>query len=135
MEENRLNKNYLPKKEKGEIFERFKLIDIDMTKGDWLILTRTNHLLKPIPAILKRQGLFFETSEGKSINKSFYEDVQTWNELLQGLIPPDIKRQRLEERTGEKNFDIHLSWDVAFKNVALAKREYMRAMLENNEDL
>ena len=128
VEGNRLNKNYYPKKEKGEIFERFKLIDIDMTKGDWLILTRTNHLLKPIPAI-------FETSQGNSINKSLYENIQTWNEFKQGLSPPDIKRQRLEEITGEKNFDIHLNWDVAFKNVALAKREYMRAMLENNEDL
>ncbi len=135
VEENRLNKNYHPKKEKGEIFERFKLIDIDMTKGDWLILTRTNHLLKPIPAILKRQGLFFETAQGNSINKSLYEDIQTWNELLQGLTPPDIKRQRLEELTGEKNFNINLSWDVAFKNVALTKREYMRAMLDNGEKI
>jgi len=135
VEENRLNKNYHPKKEKGEIFERFKLIDIDMTKGDWLILTRTNHLLKPIPAILKRQGLFFETSEGTSINKSLYEDIQTWNELLQGLTPPDIKRQRLEELTGEKNFNINLSWEVAFKNVPLTKREYMRAMLSNGEKI
>ena len=135
VEGNRLNKNYYPKKEKGEIFERFKLIDIDMTKGDWLILTRTNHLLKPIPAILKRQGLFFETSEGNSINKSLYEDIQTWNELLQGLVPPDIKRQRLEERTGEKNLNINLSWQQAFKNVALPTREYVSAMLDNGEDL
>lgn len=135
VEENRLNKNYHPKKEKGEIFERFKLVDIDMTKGDWLILTRTNHLLKPIPAILKRQGLFFETAQGNSINKSLYEDIQTWNEFLQGLTPPDIKRQRLEELTGEKNFNINLSWEVAFKNVPLTKREYMRAMLDNGEKI
>ena len=135
VEENRLNKNYHPKKEKGEIFQRFKLIDIDMTKGDWLILTRTNHLLKPIPAILKRQGLFFETAQGNSISKSFYEDIQTWNEFKQGLAPPDIKRQRLEELTGEKNLNINLSWDAAFKNVSLPKREYMRAMLHNEEDL
>ena len=135
VEGNRLIKNYHPKKEKGEIFERFKLIDIDMAKGDWLVLTRTNHLLKPIPAILKRQGLFFETSEGNSINKSLYEDIQTWNELLQGLVPPDIKRQRLEERTGEKNLNINLSWQQAFKNVALPTREYVSAMLDNGEDL
>ena len=135
VEENRLDKNYYPKKERGEIFERFKLIDIDMTKGDWLILTRTNHLLKPIPALLKRQGLFFETVQGNSIDKSLYEDIQTWNELLQGLTPVDIKRQRLEERTGETNFNIHLSWDSAFKNVAPTKREYMRAMLNNGEKI
>ena len=135
VEGNRLNKNYYPKKEKGEIFERFKLIDIDMTKGDWLILTRTNHLLKPIPAILKRQGLFFETAQGNSINKSLYEDIQTWNELVQGLTPVDIKRQRLEELTGEKNLNINLTWFEAFKNVSPTKREYMRAMLNNGEKI
>jgi superfamily I DNA/RNA helicase len=32
VEENRLNKNYHPKKEKGEIFERFKLIDIEKSQ-------------------------------------------------------------------------------------------------------
>ena len=135
VEGNRLNKNYYPRKEKGEIFERFKLIDIDMTKGDWLILTRTNHLLKPIPAILKRQGLFFETAQGNSINKSLYEDIQTWNELVQGLTPVDIKRQRLEELTGEKNLNINLTWFEAFKNVSPTKREYMRAMLNNGEKI
>ena len=106
-----------------------------MTKGDWLILTRTNHLLKPIPAILKRQGLFFETAQGNSINKSLYEDIQTWNELVQGLTPVDIKRQRLEELTGEKNLNINLTWFEAFKNVSPTKREYIRAMLNNGEKI
>jgi len=64
-----------------------------------------------------------------------YEDIQTWQELVQGLTPVDVKRQRLEELTGETNFNIHLSWDEAFKNVALAKRQYMKAMLLNGEDL
>ena len=73
--------------------------------------------------------------EGNSIGKTLYEDIQTWNEFKQGLTPPDIKRQRLEELTGEKNFNTHLSWDEAFKNVALAKRQYMKAMLLNGEDL
>jgi superfamily I DNA/RNA helicase len=73
--------------------------------------------------------------DGNSIGKTLYEDIQTWEELIQGVTPPDIKRQRLEELTGEKNFNIHLSWDEAFKNVALAKRQYMKAMLLNGEDL
>jgi superfamily I DNA/RNA helicase len=132
---NRIPKNYLPKDIPGNIYQRYKLSDIDMTKGDWLILTRTKALLKPIPPFLKRRGLYFSTAQGNSIGKTLYEDIQTWNEFLQGLNPPEIKRQRLEELTGEKNFDINMSWDVAFKNVALAKREYMKAMLTNEEDL
>jgi len=132
---NRIPKDYLPKDVEGNIYQRYKLNDIDLTKGDWLILTRTKSLWKPIPPFLKRKGLYFNTVEGNSIGKTLYEDIQTWDELIQGVTPPDIKRQRLEELTGEKNFNIHLSWDEAFKNVALAKRQYMKAMLLNGEDL
>jgi superfamily I DNA/RNA helicase len=132
---NRIPKDYLPRDIFGNIYQRYKINDIDMTKGDWLILTRTKSLWKPIPSFLKRKGLYFNTVEGNSIGKTLYEDIQTWNEFKQGLAPPDIKRQRLEEITGEKNFNINLSWDAAFKNIALPKRDYMRAMLQNEEDL
>ena len=132
---NRISKDYLPKDTKGNIYQRYKLNDVDLTKGNWLILTRTKSLWKPIPPFLKRKGLYFNTVEGNSIGKTLYEDIQTWEELIQGATPPDIKRQRLEELTGEKNFNIHLSWDEAFKNVALPKRQYMKAMLLNGEDL
>ena len=132
---NRIPKDYLPKDAEGNIYQRYKINDIDMTKGDWLILTRTKSLWKPIPPFLKRRGLYFNTVEGNSIGKTLYEDIQTWNELIQGVTPPNIKRQRLEELTGEKNFNINLNWDQAFKNVALAKRDYMKAMLVNHEDL
>ena len=132
---NRIPKDYLPRDIFGNIYQRYKINDIDMTKGDWLILTRTKSLLKPIPAFLKRKGLYFNTAQGNSIGKTLPEDIKTWNEFVQGLTPPAIQRQRLEELTGEKNFNINLSWDQAFKNVALSKREYMRAMLNNEEDL
>ena len=132
---NRISKDYLPKDTKGNIYQRYKLNDIDMTKGDWLILTRTKSLWRPIPPFLKRKGLYFNTVEGNSIGKTLYEDIQTWNEFQQGLMPPDIKRQRLEELTGETNLNVNLSWNVAFKNVAPAKREYIKIMLLNGEDL
>ena len=133
VEENRLEKNYHAKKEKGEVLERFKLTDIDMTKGDWLILTRTNYLLKPIPAILKRQGLFFETSEGNSINKSLYEDIEWWNKIRKSEDVPEVCRQRVMEKI--KEIDFSLEWYDAFNNVAITKREYMRAMLDNGESI
>ena len=132
---NRIPKDYLPKDTEGNIYQRYKLNDVELTKGDWLILTRTKSLWRPIPPFLKRKGLYFNTVEGNSIGKTLYEDIQTWEELIQGVSLPDIKRQRLEELTGEKIFNTHLSWDEAFKNVAAPKREYMKMMLLNGEDL
>ena len=49
---NRIPKDYLPKEAEGNIYQRYKLNDIDMTEGNWLILTRTKSLLKPIPPFL-----------------------------------------------------------------------------------
>ena len=132
---NRIPKDYLPKDAMGNIYERFNINGIDMSEGDWLILARTNSLLKKIPAYLKRKGYFFNTHQGNSMGKTLYEDVQTWNEFKQGLAPPDIKRQRLEEITGETNFNIDSSWETAFKNIPLSKREYLKAMISNGEDL
>ena len=132
---NRIPKDYLPKDAMGNIYERFNINGIDMSEWDWLILARTNSLLKKIPAYLKRKGYFFNTHQGNSMGKTLYEDVQTWNEFKQGLAPPDIKRQRLEEITGETNFNIDLSWETAFKNIPLSKREYLKAMISNGEDL
>ena len=75
---NRIPKDYLPKDVEGNIYQRYKLNDVDLTKGDWLILTRTKSLWKPIPPFLKRKGLYFNTVEGNSIGKTLYEDIQTW---------------------------------------------------------
>ena len=50
---NRISKNYLPKNDFGNIHERFAINKIDLSTGDWLILARTNSLLKKIPAYLK----------------------------------------------------------------------------------
>ena len=132
---NRISKDYLPKREKGEIHQRYKLSDIDLTKGDWLILTRTNPLLKPIPAFLKRKGLFFETTDGNSMGKGLFEDVQNWNRLRKGETLPEIQETRVRERIKEKKLTINEEWYDAFTNVTDTKKEYLRAMLMNGEDL
>jgi len=132
---NRIQKDYLPKEERGEIIERFKLTDLitDMEKGDWLILTRTNSLLKPILPQLKRHGLFFQTAQGNSIGKSLYEDIGYWNQMREGKEIPEIQLQRIKEKINE--VDITLPWQKAFTKVAPSQIDYMEAMLTNGEDL
>ena len=133
VEDNRLSKDYLPKKIKGDVFERYKLADIDMTQGDWLILTRTNPLLKPIPAFLKRQGLFFETAQGNSMGKSLFEDIDYWNQMRKGEKIPEIQEQRVLEKMSK--VDHTLEWYNAFDQVPTTKKDYLRSMLINGEDL
>ena len=132
--DNRLEKDYLPKKETGEIFEVYKFTDIDMSKGSWLVLARTNPLLKPIPKILKQKGLFFKTVDGNSIAKNLYEDIEHWNKIRKGESIPEIQEQRvLEKIKGKPNYS--LEWYDAFDNVASSKIDYLRTMISNGEKI
>lgn len=134
VQDNRLEKTYKPKKEKGEIFEVINLCDINMIKGTWLILARTNPLLKPISSILKNKGLFFKTVDGNSIAKNLYEDKLNWDKMRKGETIPEIQEQRLLEKIkGKPNFN--LEWYDAFTNVASAKIDYLRVMLSNGEKI
>ena len=131
---NRIQKDYLPKEETGHIFERYKLNDIDLTEGDWLILTRTKALLKPIAPYLKRRGLFFSTAQGNSIGKSLYEDILSWDKLKRGEPIGEVQEQRIKERvSGDK--DLTKEWYEAFNTGSLSQKEYMKAMLTNKENL
>ena len=134
VKDNRLEKTYEPKKQEGDIFEVIKLCDIDMSKGTWLILTRTNPLLKNIPAILRNKGLFFKTVDGNSIAKNLYEDINHWNKIRKGESIPEIQQQRvLEKIKGKPNYN--LEWYDAFNNVASSKIDYLRIMLSNGEKI
>ena len=133
VQDNRLSKDYFPKKEAGEILMQFKLSAINMTKGDWLILARTNPLLKPIPRFLKSMGLFFETTQGNSIGKTLFEDIDYWNKMRKGEKIPEVQEQRVLERMSKR--DNKLEWYDAFDHVASSKKDYLRSMLANGEDL
>ena len=133
IQENRIDKEYFPKSESGEIFKRYKLTDIDMSTGDWLILTRTKSILKNIPTYLKKKGYFFETAQGNSIGKSLYEDTKHWYNLQKKISIPDIHLQRVKERI-KGSMNLSLKWYDAFNNVSESQITYMRLLLLNNED-
>jgi len=133
VQDNRLDKEYFPKDEPGNIFQIYKLSDIDMSTGDWLILTRTKSLLKPIPTYLKKKGLFFESAQGNSIGKSLYEDIQYWSQLQKKISLPDIQLQRIKERI-KGPMNLSLKWYDAFNNVSQSQITYMKLLLLNNED-
>jgi superfamily I DNA/RNA helicase len=132
---NRLPKDYLPKNELGVIEERFNINGIDMTTGDWLILARTNSLLKAIPAYLKRKGFFFQTHQGNSMGKTLYEDILNWKKMQKGASIPEVHHQRILEHIKSKTINFQGDWYEEFNNVPVSKRDYMRAMLDNGEDL
>tara|TARA_R100001377_G_scaffold77775_1_gene55215 strand:- start:121 stop:1566 length:1446 start_codon:yes stop_codon:yes gene_type:complete len=136
LEEYRLDKKYFPKEEKGQISEVIKISDIDMSKGSWLILARTNTLLKEIPKMLKQKGLFYKAVDGRnSMGKNLYEDISNWNKMKKGENVPEIIEQRVLERIKDGKPNFKLEWYEAFSNEPSHKIDYLRVILSNNEKI
>ena len=142
-----------PTSEEGTIKIFFSIDSINLSKGDWYILARTNDLLKPIIKSLRKRGLYFETKQGRSINKSLYQDILNWEKWKKGEELSTIEVQRLLERfskkfkeTEDKLFKLsdlktkyklnsQLQWYDAFTAVGPHTKTYIRAMRSNGEDL
>ena len=134
VKDNRLEKDYLPRQLSGQVLDVYDFKEINMNEGDWLILARTNPLLKQVPLILKNKGFFFETKDGQSISKKFYDDILNWNKFRKGEEIAEVQLHRLLEKIkGKPNKS--LKWYDAFTNVSQEKIDYVFKMIINGEDL
>ena len=91
--------------------------------------------MKPSPPFLKRKGLYFNTAQGNSIGKTLYEDIINWEKIKRGESVPEIQHQRVMEHINHKEIDFQGDWYEVFNNVSITKRDYMRAMLLNKENI
>jgi len=142
-----------PTAEEGTLKIFFSINPINLSKGDWYVLARTNDLLKPILKDMRRRGLYFETKDGRSISESLYRDILNWEAWKKGKELNTIEVQRLLERfdkklkeTDDKLFKLdelktkyklnpRLQWYDTFTAVTPHMKTYIRAMINNGEDL
>ena len=150
--EARIDKKYFPTPEKGSVKTFFSIDPIDLSKGDWYILARTNDLLRPIISQLHKRGIYFETSHGRSLSKNLYQDILNWEKWIKKEQLNTIEAQRVFERLGlklkettDKMFTLDslialhptikkVPWYDAFTEVTPKTKTYIRAM-RNGENL
>ena len=96
--DNRIDKTYKPRDELGSINLAFSINQLDMSKGQWLILARTNELVRGLISILKKKGVYFESKNGRSISESLYKDILNWEKWRKGEKLNTIEITRIFER-------------------------------------
>jgi DNA helicase-2/ATP-dependent DNA helicase PcrA len=84
----RIHKSWLPRKETGLVRWEPSIELIDMEKGDWLVLARTNYLLEQIDDHCRNEGWFFEVKGRPSISESKVRAVLNWQRLQKGESLP-----------------------------------------------
>jgi superfamily I DNA/RNA helicase len=131
----RKEKHYLPRDYEGESFTIGNLSQVDLTKGKWLILSRTISRQVKIAEELKRKDLFYETNKGKSFAVTMYRaamQYESWtrHQELEDRIIKDIK-----EYTGDVEWNRNKDWFDAFVEADEKEKLYIKNMLDNGENL
>ena len=132
------NKKYNPRDYEGLCEEIYNLDEIDLTKGNWLILARTVSKLLKIEDSLKEKGLYFESNRGKSITVSLYKAVKNYERWRKGEELTEEETNDIKGYIGNVRWNKKENWFDAF---ALAdkdeqeQKEYLVRLFENKEDL
>jgi superfamily I DNA/RNA helicase len=109
----RLPKEWRPKTQRGLLSYYNDFEQVNMKKGNWLVLARTRFMLNDIEDKLYSQGLYYENKF--NIDKDARHTMQS-----------------LRERMWLKTDDV---WYNAFDNAPQKKVRYIRRMRENGEKL
>jgi len=86
----RKHKEYLPRAQEGFASYINNLGQIDLTKGKWLILTRTKSNLLDIMKELKSKNIYYQSNKGKSFNVGIYNGAMAYTKW--------IREGKLEEK-------------------------------------
>jgi len=157
---NRIDKTWQPKTNEGTLKRHFDIESIDMTKGDWLVLSRTRHMLNDIEESLYRQGLYYSNRYKRSYEKDLQDAAIDWENLLKGsfltfkqiekiskyMSPKNWEKNKLLGMTKgsfhnleslQTNFGLNTKavWYQAFDIAGQTRVNYLRKMRKNGEKL
>ena len=90
----RENKLWKPRDNEGFVTWHNDILDVDMTEGEWLILTRTNYIANKVCQKLREEGyVFWREGEGWSVSVNVLVSIEVWLKLQRGAsVPADLLR-------------------------------------------
>ena len=157
---NRIHKEWKPKTVEGSVRIHESFEDVDLSKGEWMVLTRTRHMLDAIEETLKTRGLYFENKFKKSFEKDIQDAAIDWHNLLRGQLLNSKQLDNIAKYMGPNHWhkkkmkgmvkeafygidqlvkdyglQIKLNWFEAFNDCSTDRKEYIRAMRRNGESL
>jgi superfamily I DNA/RNA helicase len=157
---NRLRKEWEPKTHLGMLSYYHEFQDVDLSKGEWLVLARTKYMLKDLEDELYKKGFYYKNKFKKGYESDLYNAITNWEnfrknkeldaeqikEIASYMSPKHYMRESLQYMDKDKFYTIeecHKSHGLMTKSVwyeamdqAPAKSvNYIRKMRENGEAL
>ena len=130
----RKHKEYLPRAQKGFASHINNLGQVDLTKGKWLILTRTKSNLLDIMKELKSKNIYYQSNKGKSFNVGIYNGAMAYTKWIREGKLEEKEINDVREYIPNGNWDPEKNWYDIF--VADQKEIlYIRNIISGGEKL
>jgi len=78
---------------------------VNMKKGNWLVLARTRFMLNDIEDKLHSQGLYFENKFKTNKEQDLYKAITDWEDVRKGVDINYDQLVRIASYMSENNFD------------------------------
>jgi len=157
---NRIDKTWQPKVNQGTLHRHFDIDSVNMSSGEWLILSRTRHMLNDIEESLYRQGLYYKNRYKRNDEQDLHECAIAWESCLKGQ-PLSYKQiesiskyisdkhwhkkkikgmtkgsfYNIDQLVNDYGLQIKITWYEAFDNAGQTRVNYLRKMRKNGEKL
>jgi DNA helicase-2/ATP-dependent DNA helicase PcrA len=132
----RFIKKYEPRNYEGVAEYISNLGQIDLTKGKWLILTRTKDKAIEIMEELKKKNLYYQSNKGKSYKVRLYRRIQNYNRWVNNNDKLEEKEWKdILELTDKKKITEKINWYDLFTKVPEKEKNYIQNLLNQKENL
>jgi DNA helicase-2/ATP-dependent DNA helicase PcrA len=160
---NRYDKDYMPRQEVGDLTRYSDVTQIDMSQGEWLVLSTANYFLDDIKDLCELQGWYYSHKHKNSIKLDLLLAIQTWEKWrnFEHLLPvasikniysylgDNVTKGYQKGKTFDENeegyyiqecMDSHGLqtddvWYKAFAGLDTETENYIRSMLANKEKI
>tara|TARA_R110002110_G_scaffold268152_1_gene483987 strand:- start:666 stop:2147 length:1482 start_codon:yes stop_codon:yes gene_type:complete len=150
----RTSKKWSARDEEGTVNYHNDVSALDMSDGEWLVLSRNNYGLDDAEEQCRREGLFYSRGNRAAVSASTLDTIRAWERARAGdEIQADSVAKILKHVVHNKQHppkegvftlsDLCSNWGVptdeiwheAFTKMSLTERSYLTAMLRRGEKL
>ena len=160
---NRFDKEYMPRQEMGDLTRYSDVTQVDMSQGQWLVLSTANYFLDDVKDLCELQGWYFSHKHKNSIKLDLLLAIQAWEKwrTIETTLPvASIKNiysylgenvtkgyrtgktfdeneegYYIEECSNDHGLQTQDVWYKAFAGLDTNTENYIRNMLANKEKI
>jgi superfamily I DNA/RNA helicase len=125
----RRKKSFSPKQDSGKVYWHKHSEQVDVSQGEWLLLSRTTRGAQQIEEEIRKRGHLYTYNGSKSIDTNVIEAVRLWESLREGssLNPTQV-------RLVYKHMNINTEVAYGYKTMPKADEERYYSLQELQQD-